>query len=148
MRFIALVMCAAVTLAGCGGKTAPALPDLSGPLAAAGPLINSIGSAVPGLSQAQSILGAGSLLGLAKGKMRPSQYAQVSSAMPGSDALIAEATNHGLPSQLDRLSDVAAFLGKSGISPSQLNGIVPAMGNALTGKVSPDVATAFMSALR
>jgi Protein of unknown function VcgC/VcgE (DUF2780) len=55
--------------------------------------------AVPGLSQSQAILGAGSLLGLAKAKMPADQFSQVAGAIPGSDALVGEAVKQG-PSQL------------------------------------------------
>jgi uncharacterized protein VcgC/VcgE DUF2780 len=115
---------------------------------AAGPLLNSLGVAVPGLSQAQSILGAGSLLGLAKGKMPTDQFSQVSKAIPGTDALIAEATKQGLPSTLGSLSDVTSFLGKSGISANQVSQMVPALGKALGGKVSPDLVNSFLGALK
>lgn len=142
---IALAIFALVGI-GCG-KTAP-VTDLASTLSAAGPLLNSVSSAVPGLSQAQSALGVGSLLGLAKGRMPTNQYSQVSNALPGADALVAEATRQGLPSQLGGLADVSGFLGKSGISTSQVNQLIPALGNALTGKVNPDIASAFMSALR
>src|SRR5262245_24608995 len=91
---IAAVACGAFLLAaGCGGNPAPAAAPagLSGALSAAGPLLGSLGTAVPGLSQAQAILGAGSLLGLAKAKMPADQFSQVAGAIPGADALIGEA---------------------------------------------------------
>ena len=66
---------------GCASNPAGGLPDY---LSAAEPLLNSISTAVPGLSQAQSILGAGSLLGLAKAKMPASEFDQLGAAVPGS----------------------------------------------------------------
>jgi hypothetical protein len=146
--FVTLALCA--TLAACGGNPAPtgAPAGLSGALSAAGPLLGSIGTAVPGLSQAQSILGVGSLLGLAKAKMPAAQFSQIGAAIPGSDALLGEAVKQGLPSTLGSLSDVTGFLGKSGISASQVNQMIPVVGQALSGKVSPDLATSFLSALK
>src|SRR5262249_47178060 len=86
-----LLLAAIFSTANCGGKSSPAVPAASaasGALSAAGPLLKSVGSAVPGLSQAQSILGVGSLLGLAKTKMPASQFSSVAGAIPGADALI------------------------------------------------------------
>lgn len=145
---VTLLTSVSLSTAGCGGNPTPATPSLAGPLSAAAPLVNSVAGAVPGLSQAQSILGVGSLLGLAKGRMPASQFSQVSSAIPGADALIGEATKQGLPSSLGGLSDVAGFLGKSGISSSQVNQMIPALGNAVSPKMSPDLASAFLGALK
>lgn len=144
-----VVACATVVAAGCGGKTSAATPGgLPGGLSAAGPILSAVSGAVPGLSQAQSILGVGSLLGLAKAKMPAGQFSQIGGALPGADALIGEATKQGLPSTLGSLADVTSFLGKSGISPNQVTQMIPAIGNLLQGKVSPDLATAFLSALK
>jgi hypothetical protein len=146
---VTLAVCATLGVAACGGNPAPtAAPALSGALSAAGPLLGSIGSAVPGLSQAQSILGVGSLLGLAKAKMPADQFSQIGAAIPGADALVGEAVKQGLPSTLGSLADVSGFLGKSGISASQLNEMIPVLGKALSGKVSPALATSFLSALK
>ena len=117
----------------CASNPAAGLPDY---LSAAEPLLNSISSAVPGLSQAQSILGAGSLLGLAKAKLPTSEFDQLGAAVPGVDALIGEATKKGLPSQLGGLADVTSFLGKSGISSSQVSQMIPALTGFLPEKYS------------
>jgi hypothetical protein len=146
-RHSALVVVAAGLALGvtaCGGKT-PAIPSS---LSAADPLLKSIGSAVPGLSQSQSILGAGSLLGLAKGKMPSDQFSKITDAIPGSNALLDEAKKMGLPKEMTGLASVNDFLGKSGISSAQVNQMVPVLTNSVSGKVSPDVASAFSSALR
>ena len=81
---------------------------LSGALAAAGPLIESLTKSIPGLSQAQAILGAGSLFGLAKAKMPADQFSQISSAVPGTQALVDEATKAGLPAAKCQPSRTAA----------------------------------------
>ena len=144
----ALVIVTFVSPLGCGGKSAPAVAGLSGAMSAAGPLLSSISSAVPGLSQAQAILGVGSLLGLAKAKMPGDQFSQITGALPGADALLGEAVKQGLPGALGSLADVSSFLGKSGVSASQVAQMVPVLGNALSGKVSPSLATSFLSALK
>ena len=143
---VALVVVATFVVPGCGGKTAPDVN--SSVMSAAGPLLSSLSGAVPGLSQAESILGAGSLLGLAKAKMPAESFSQVSTAVPGTDALIGEAQKQGLPSQPSGLSEVTGFLEKAGISSSQVSQMIPALGKAVSGKVSPEVANSFMAALR
>jgi hypothetical protein len=135
---------------GCGGKNpAPSgASELPASLNAATPLLNSLGAAVPGLSQAQSVLGLGSLFGLAKQKMPADQYAQVASAVPGADALAGEAVKQGLPGNLGGLSDVTNFLSKSGISVDQVSKMIPVIGNSMAGRVPPETATAFFNALK
>ena len=146
---VALVLGATFGVTRCGGKTSSAAASVSSSvMSAAGPLLSSLTSSVPGLSQAESILGAGSLLGLAKAKMPAESFSQVSNAVPGTEALIGEAQKQGLPSQPSGLSEVTGFLEKAGISSSQVNQMIPALGKAVGGKVSPDVASSFMSALK
>jgi hypothetical protein len=119
---------------------------MSGALSAAAPLLNSLTSAVPGLSQTQAVLGAGALLGLAKSKMPADQYSQVATALPGSDALVDEATKAGLPANPTGMSSLTGYLDKTGISPAQLSQMVPVISNALQ-KVNPTLAQAFVSAV-
>src|SRR6476661_1226607 len=111
-----LATSAAVSLCACAktGKTTSAeaagsvasSAALSGALAPASQLISSLSSSIPGLSQAQAILGAGSVFGLAKAKMPADQFSQVAKAVPGTEALVEEATKAGLPaaSELTGLS--------------------------------------------
>jgi Protein of unknown function VcgC/VcgE (DUF2780) len=150
-----LTIGAAVWSGGCGGSSSSAgnpAPQVSAglpsALSAAAPLINSLMSAVPGLSQAQTILGAGGLLGLAKAKMPAGQYSQVAGALPGAEALVGEAVRQGAPSMPSGLSQVTDFLSKSGISANQVSQLASALGNAVQGKVPADVATAFATALK
>ena len=138
---------------GCAGrpkhKTAAEMSALPAELNAAGPLLNSLNAAVPGLSHTQSILAAGSLMGLARMKMPPSRYPFVATAIPGSDALIVEATRLGVPSSAyTGRAGVAQFLGTQGISPDQVNRMIPVLSDAVKGKVSPSVEKNFMNALK
>ena len=126
-----------------------ALPSMSSATSAAAPLLNSITTAVPGLSQEQAMLATGSVLGLAKAKMPADQYTQLANAFPSSEALLSGAQKAGLPSSsnLTGLSSVTDFLGKAGISPQQVSQLVPVLGNAVK-KINPTLGEAFMSALR
>ena len=138
-------MVGTIACSGGGGSSTPALPA---PLGAAEPLLSALTSAVPGLSQAQAILGAGGLLGLAKAKMPADQFAQVNSAIPGSEALIGEATKAGLPSIIPGLSSLNSFFSQSDISPAQVNQMVPVIGNAIRSKGGAPPADAFLAAMK
>jgi len=129
---------------------APAAPALSGALGAASPLIGSLTSSIPGLSQAQAILGAGSLFGLAKAKMPADQFSQLSSAVPGTQALVDEATKAGLPpaNMLTGLSNVTPLLSKAGISPEMVNQLVPALAKAVSSSGGQQLADTFLAAVR
>ena len=127
---------------------ATGMSALPAALNAAGPLLNTIGASVPGLSQVAQILGAGSLFGLAKQRMTPEQYGQVAGVLPGADALASEATRQGLPKNMKGLKDVTNFLSQKGITPAQTGGLITGIGEAMKGRVTPDAATTFFNVLR
>ena len=146
-----LVASLAGTMACSGGSSTSAgasPPALPAPLTAAAPLLNSLMSAVPGLSQAQAILGAGGLLGTAKAKMPADQFSQLNSAVPGAEALIQEAVKAGLPSSIPGLSSLNSFFSKAGITPAQVSQMVPAIGNVIRGKGNAQLADAFQAAVQ
>ena len=146
------ILASSAFVSGCGGGTSSAaasgMSALPTALNTAGPLLNSVGAAVPGLTQAQQILGLGSVFGLAKQKMPTDQFAEVANAVPGADALADEAASKGLPKNLKGMSDVTKFLGKSGITPTQVGQTITVLGDQMAGKVSPSVANSFFNALR
>ena len=148
MRSILVILLTGCVLlaGGCGGaKSVPeALPSS---LASAAPLLNAVTAAVPGLSQTEAILGAGSLFGLARAKMPAEKYSAVSGAVPGADALASEAVAKGLPSNVTGMADVTKFLKKSGLSAEQVGKLIPAVGNEVKSKVPPEIANAFMAAI-
>ena len=147
LRSMFVVLCGAALLSsGCGGKSIP--ETAMDAATVAGPLLGPLMSAVPGLTEAQAILGAGSVLGLADAKMPDAQFDQVEKAVPGVDALIEEAKKAGLPSPLNSLADVTSFLNSKGIPPDQVAKLVPALGEVVKGKVPADVANAFVAALQ
>ena len=146
-RMLVVLLVGSVLLCGgCGG--AKSVPEtLPSGLAGAAPLLNSVTAAVPGLTQTQAILGAGSIFGLARNKMPSEQYSAVSGVIPGADALASEAAAKGLPSTVTGMADVTKFLKKSGLSAAQVGQLIPAIGNEVKSKVSPEIATAFMAAI-
>jgi hypothetical protein len=142
-----LLLASLVGVLGCsgGGSSTPSLPA---PLQAAAPLINSLMSAVPGLSQLQAILGAGGLLGTAKAKMPADQFAQINSAVPGAEALIGEAQKAGLPGSPSALSSLNSFFSQAGISPTQVAQMVPVVGDLIRSKGGAQLADAFLAAMK
>ena len=123
---------------------------LSGALAPASAMIGGLTKSIPGLSQAQAILGAGSLFGLAKAKMPSDQFSQLSSAVPGTNALVDEAIKAGLPAveQLTGLSSLTPVLSKAGISPSMVSQLVPALTKAVTSGGGKALGDAFAAAVK
>ena len=146
------ILASGALVSGCGGSSSSAaaagMSALPTALNTAGPLLNAVGVAIPGLTQAQQILGLGSVFGLAKQKMPADQFSEVANALPGADALASEAATKGLPKELKGMSDVTKFLGKSGVTPTQVGQTITVLGDQMAGKVSPTVANSFFSALR
>jgi hypothetical protein len=164
-RYALLVRLAvAAPLAACGashGQQQAAAPAPSayggGPLStletagaeAAGPLVSSVSSAVPGLSPTQAATGTGALLGLAKQKMPGDQFGQISQSLPGTDALIAGAQKQGLPSSgLSDRSSLSGVFRSAGISPTQEALLVPAVQSEVSKAAGPAVAEAFAAAVK
>jgi len=127
-RSVAPLALAAALLSGsaCGGNSAPS--GLPSTLSAAGPLLGSITSAVPGLSQAPGGAWCRLAARLAKAKMPA-------------------AVKQGAPSAPSGLSSLTSFLGKSGISADQVKQIGGVLSQTIGSKVPADVASAFASAL-
>jgi hypothetical protein len=166
-RLFALVAAgAAVTFSACASKSGKVTEEsagavassaavsapsaLTGALAPASALIGGLTKSIPGLSQAQAILGAGSLFGLAKAKMPSDQFSQLASSVPGASALVDEAVKAGLPAveQLTGLSSLTPMLSKAGISPAMVSQLVPALTKAVTSGGGQALGDAFAAAVK
>jgi len=123
---------------------------LSGALAPASALIGGLTKSIPGMSQAQAILGAGSIFGLAKAKMPSDQFSQLASSVPGASALVDEAVKAGLPAveQLTGLSSLTPMLSKAGISPAMVSQLVPELTKAVTSGGGKALGDAFAAILK
>jgi hypothetical protein len=123
---------------------------LSGALGPASALIGGLTKSIPGMSQAQAILGAGSVFGLAKAKMPSDQFSQVANAVPGASALVDEAVKAGLPAaeQLTGLSSLTPMLSKAGITPSMVTALVPELTKAVGSGGGQALAQAFSAVLK
>jgi len=123
---------------------------LSGALGPASALIGGLTKSIPGLSQAQAILGAGSVFGLAKAKMPSDQFSQLASAVPGTQALVDEALKAGLPA-LEHLAGPGSLtptLARAGITPEMANQLVPALTKAVSSGGGQALADAFAAAVK
>ena len=147
MKSTAVAMVAVLLGAGLSGcsKSAPATG--AAPAAAANPL-SAIQSAVSGLTEQQTKMGVGGLLGYAKTKMPANQYSKVASTFPNSDAMVSEATKLGMPSEMTGLSSLRETLKQAGISQDQFDDLVPAVTDAVSKKAGPDVAQAFRAVFK
>ncbi len=123
---------------------------LSGALGPASALIGGLTKSIPGLSQAQAILGAGSVFALAKAKMPSDQFSQLASAVPGTQALVDEALKAGLPAleQLAGSGSLTPTLAKAGITPEMANQLVPALTKAVSSGGGQALADAFAAAVK
>lgn len=144
------ILASGALVAGCGGSNPvpSGMSAIPASLNAATPVLNSVSAANPGLTVGQSVATTGSVFGLAKQKMPAEQFAEVATAVPGADALAAEATNMGLPNNLGGMKDVTKFLSKAKVTPDQVGRTITAIGDQMAGKVSPSTANSFFNALR
>jgi hypothetical protein len=127
----------------------PAMPaDTAAAAGGASGLLATLQSAVPGLSAQQTSLATGALLALARAKLPPDQFARVTAALPGSNELLGEAARAGLPSDLTDRSSLTQTLSQSGITPSMLDQLVPALGSAVARSGGQDLANTLLAALR
>lgn len=123
---------------------------LSGALAPASALIDGMTKSIPGLTQAQAILGAGSVFALAKAKMPSDQFSQVGSAVPGTQALVDEALKAGLPA-LEHLAGPGSLtptLARAGITVEMANQLVPALTKAVNAGGGQGLADTFAAAVK
>ena len=147
MKKLLLLLLMPAVLAGCSSNSKSASSTMSSTLNAAAPVLESLTKVVPGLSQAQAALGAGSMLGYAKSTMPADQFNQISNAIPGTDALISDAIAKGLPSPLNSMNQVSSFLTRNGLTQEQVNMVGSSLNGMLKGKVPGDVANGFTTAL-
>jgi hypothetical protein len=147
MKKLLLVLLLPAVLAGCSSNSKSTSSTMSSTLNAATPVLEGLMKGVPGLSQAQAALGAGSMLGYAKSTMPADQFNQISNAIPGTDALIADAVAKGLPKPLNSMTEVSSFLTKNGLTQEQVNMVGSSLNGMLKGKVPTEVANGFTNAL-
>ena len=109
-----------------------------------------------GISATQAQGGAGALLGLAKTRMKPEEFGKVSSAIPGSAALLKAAPapkNAGLAGRLGStgvggLASVAGAFKQLGLGPDVAAKMVPVLGKFVESKGSAAASNLLLGALK
>lgn len=91
-------------------------------------LISALSGQIGG-SPEQAAGAAGALFGLAKSRMKPEEFGQVSTAVPGMDLLLgaAPALGGGAMSQLGGLASMASAFNKLGLKPEMVAKAIPVL---------------------
>jgi hypothetical protein len=117
--FLALAaLGATATLTACGG--------VSNPMAFVNdPLIGDLTKGIAGLSETQAAGGVGSMLGLAKNSLSPSDFGSISKLMPNADSYLRAASDAGISTgdirSVDGLNQAFA---KLGMNPNQARSLL------------------------
>lgn len=131
-------------------------PPLPAAGEAASPELLSMLTKELGVTQAQAAGGAGALLGLAKTRLKPADFATVSAAVPGTDALIkaAPAASVGgvaLPASATGAAGLAGLAGtfsKLGLTADSAAKFVPVLLKFVNGKGATQAASLLAGALK
>jgi hypothetical protein len=115
----------------------PATPDLS---KSANPELVGLLAKEAGVTPAQAEGGAGALLGLAKSRLKPEEFAEVSAAVPGTDALLKAAPAMGGAAGAmglagaGGLASLAGSFSKLGLKPETAAKMAPTLIKYVNGK--------------
>ncbi len=140
------VLCVALTVAAAGAqaqvpsdivKKADTSSKAASAAAKASPeLVSSLSSEL-GATPEQAAGAAGALFGLAKSRLKPAEFAQVASAVPGMDSLLKAApaaaalvgTTGGLGGSAAGLAGAASAFSKLGLKPDMVAKAIPVLTN-------------------
>jgi hypothetical protein len=111
------------------------------------------------VTQEQATGGAGALFGLAKSRLKPEEFSQVSDAVPGMDGFLKAAPKQGGGSALGSLgsalsggagglASVVGAFGSLGLSPDMVSKFIPVITQFVQSKGGANVASLLMGALK
>src|SRR5262245_45182668 len=113
------------------------------------------------ISPEQATGGAGALFGLAKTRLKPAEFGQVSKAVPGMDGLLKAApkskggaagalgsVGSAIPGQAGGLASTAGAFKSLGLSPDMASKFVPIMTKFVGGKGGPNVGSLLAGVLK
>jgi len=111
------------------------------------------------VTQDQATGGAGALFGLAKSRLKPEEFSQVSDAVPGMDGFLKAAPKQGggssfgslgsaLSGGAGGLASVAGAFGSLGLSPDMVSKFIPVITQFVQAKGGSSVASLLMGALK
>lgn len=162
MRITRVVVCFFIYFWVAGAEHAQAqMPSPLAPAASAqNPSPELIGNLTKELSitPAQAIGGSGALFGLAKSRLKPEEFAQVSDAVPGMDGLLNAAPKPAagglgglggmMPGKAGGLASVAGSFKTLGLSPGMASKFVPIMTKFVEAKGGAGVGSLLGGALK
>ena len=138
-RWLVLV----VSLAAILGLSSAASAGLTDSLTSAG--LDSLLGKQLGLTSDQSKGGIGAILGMAKGKLSPDDYAKVASAIPGADKYVSKAKSLGLLDKpIKDKSGLDGAFSKLGIPQDKADKMVPTVTD-LVGKAGGSRASSLLA---
>ena len=122
------------------------------PLPAANPeLVNAIAKEI-GSTPEQAAGAAGSLFGVAKSRLKPEEFSQVSNAVPGMDTLLKAAPSGGnmpaIGGAAGGLASAAAAFSKLGLKPEMVSKVAPLLTSYVTKAGGPEVGRLLSSVLK
>jgi hypothetical protein len=111
------------------------------------PLVSNLMSTL-GLNATQAIGGAGALLGLAQNTLPQADWSAITSAIPGTDALVKTAASlGGITGKASSLADLSGPFTKLGLSTDQVTKLVPAVTDYVGKSTSAATAAALAGVL-
>ena len=134
--------------------TASAQTPAAAPATSANPELTAMFTKELGVTPAQAEGGIGALLGLAKTRLKPEEFSQVSSAIPGTDALLKAAPAMGGGGALGALAgagglaSLAGSFSKLGLSADTAAKFAPTLLKYLNGKGSAGAASLLSKAFK
>ena len=147
----ALVATFVALMLGSGAALSAAPAQATQPIPAADPeLVDAIAKEI-GSTPQQAAGAAGSLFGVAKSRLKPEEFSQVSNAVPGMDGLLKAAPAVGaVPSvgAAGGLASAAAAFSKLGLKPEMVSKVVPILTAFVTKSGGADVGRLLASVLK
>ena len=134
--------------------TASAQTPAAAPSTSANPELTAMFTKELGVTPAQAEGGIGALLGLAKTRLKPDEFSQVSSAIPGTDALLKAAPAAGgggaagALASLGGLASLAGSFSKLGVSAETAAKFAPTLLKYLNGKNAASAASLLSKAFK
>jgi uncharacterized protein VcgC/VcgE DUF2780 len=134
--------------------TASAQTPAAAPSTSANPELTAMFTKELGVTPAQAEGGLGALLGLAKTRLKPEEFSQVSSAIPGTDALLKAAPAMGGGGALGALAgagglaSLAGSFSKLGLSADTAAKFAPTLLKYLNGKGAASAASLLSKAFK
>jgi len=109
-----------------GAAFSASLSDLTGMVKSGAPSLSGLLSSQLGVNQDQAEGGVGSILSLAKEKLKSADYSKVAESIPGAQGYVDKAKNLGaVTGKLKNLQGLNKALGKLGMSPETVAKFTP-----------------------